>query len=364
MISKGKLGLLATATVLVGTLSGFGAQAKAATVPITFSAVSGGTDRTLNLYNPDGSQPAAVNLSSGAGGFLAKVIDNGIDPAILGSFDVEATMSNLYETTGPNTFNCSAPSIPAADVKLSSLPNLLDANNLSAVLQPILSVSGDLGGLNTSALALLGINLPSGTTTITGITSQLNSTVSQAIMSGSSLSDLAGSVLSSGVLPFNLSSSSAVPAAFTNSDPTNSPCPDSSTTTPTQRQVMSGALNALPGPLQTDVQTVLNTLFNAATPANPTLLWLVNQGYVSASTAESLIATALQADGVNETLLNTTTGLLSSIEGALTATVTGVVSSATQLTGTYGAEPAMSISDPTAAPGSYQGVLTVSFVSP
>lgn len=361
MNSKGKLGILASATALVGALSGLGSQAKAAgTVPITFTAVSGGTNRTLNLFNTDGSKPAAVNLSSGAGGFLAQVADSGIDPAVLGKFDVEATMSNLYLSTAPSTFDCTAPAIPAADVQLASLPNLLDANGLNAVLQPILTLTGNLSVLNTSTLSVVGISFPNTTTTITGVNSQLTSTVSQALMAGSSLSDLTGAVLSNGALPFDLSSTSATPSAFTNEDPTNSPCPDSSANTPTQRQVLHGALNTLPGPLQGEVQTVLNKLSNPSAPSNPTLSWLVSQGYVSATTAESLIETAT---GLTATQLNGTTGLLSSIESTLTATVTGVVSAATQLTGTYGANPSLNINAPGAAPGSYQGVLTVTMTS-
>ena len=364
MNSKRKLGILATATALVGVASAVGVQAKADTVPITFTAASGGTSRTLKLFNTDGTQPAAVNLSSGTGGFLADVVDSGIDPAALGNFDVEATMSNLYKTTGTNTFDCTAKSIPAGDVQLSSLPNLLDANGLNAALQPILNLTGNLSVINTgplsAALALAGITLPSGTTTISGVNSQLDQSVSQAVMAGSSLPDLTGSVLSNGTLPFNLSSSSATAGAFTNEDPTNSPCLDSSTTKPTQVQVLNGALNALPGPLQGELQTVLNKLFNSTTPSNPTLAWLVSQGYVASTTAESLVEKATNLTG---TQLNGTAGLLSAIEGTLTATVNGVVSAATQLTGTYGANPAMTINDPTAAPGSYQGVLTVTMTS-
>lgn len=365
MNRKGKLGILASATVLMGVVSGLGTQAKAGTVPITFTAVSGGTSRTLNLYNTDGSQPAAVNVSSGSGGFLAQVADSGIDPAALGNFDVEATMSNLYKSTGANTFDCSAPFIPAGDVQLSSLPSLLDANGLNAALQPILNLTGDLSVINTGPLSPLlaaaGISLPSGTTTISGVNSQLDQSVSQAVMSGNSLSDLTGSVLSNGALPFNLSSSSATAGAFTNEDPTSSPCKDSPTNTPpTQVQVLNGALNKLPGPFPGELQTVLDKLFNSTTPSNPTLTWLVSQGYVSATTAESLVETAT---GLTATQLNGTAGLLSAIEDTLTAAVTGVVSTATQLTGTYGANPQMTINDPSAAPGSYQGVLTVTMTS-
>lgn len=353
-----KLRTLALTTVVGGALIASAAPALAAgSVPITFSTVSGGTNRQLDLYNTDGSQPAAVNLSPGSGGFTADVVDTGIDPTVLGNFDVEATMSNLYKTSGTG-FDCSAPFIPASAVSLTSMPNLLDANSLSAALQPILTLSGSLSVLNSPTLSALGISFPSGTTTLAPVTSQLSSTVSQALMSGSSLADLTGSILSSGTLPFNLGATGA--GSFAYEDPSHSPCPDSSTNAPTQKQVLSGALNALPGPLQGDVQTVLNTLFNSASPSKPTLTWLVSQGYVSATTAESLIEAAT---GLTATQLNGTTGLLASIESTLTAVVTSVTSTATQLTGTYGADPAMSINAPTAAPGSYQGVLTVTMTS-
>jgi hypothetical protein len=358
---------IAAATSVLGGLALLSAPAHAASVPVTFSTAAGCTScRTLVLDNTDGSTLNGLNLSSGSGGFVAQVVDNGVAPASLGNFDVESTMSNLYGYDSVhNTWSCTN-MIPSSDVSLSSLPSLLSANSLGAVVQPVFNLSGSLNSLLSVGMLAqlpLGFSLPS-TTTIPSVQGQVSTTVNQAAEAGSSVTNLVGSVLGNNTLPVNLNVTGS--GAFTVPDlpPSNSPCTNATNPNPvTQRQVMRGLLNGI-------LPTVTAPLLNKATSVigSPTLTTLVTDGYIDSATAESLVSTATgisEAD-LNETgggVLNPFTGLLTSIENSLTASVASLVSSATALSGTYSAGPSMTISDPTASPATYDGVLTVTLTS-
>ena len=358
---------IAAVTSVLGGLAAFSVPAHAASVPITFSLTAGCTTcRTLTLTNTDGSALSGLDLSPGSAGFLASVSDTGIDPAALGNFDVEATMTNLYKKTGASTFDCSGAagtSIPSGSVSLHSLPGLFDASGLAASLQPVFRIAGTLTlpAPVTTALSLAGIT-PVLTPSIPNVTGQSLTNLTQSqLAGGSAVADLVGSVLGNNILPLNLTA--AAGGAFTNPDTSAaSPCPLTSATA-TNRQVMAGALNQVPpavgtlaGPVLSDLQSVVGT------PTVTALTTTLNQ--IAPSTAESLISTAT---GIPVGMLDPTglyPTLLSTIEGQMTGTVTGVVDSATSLTGTYRAAPAIAISAPAATvPGTFGGVLTVTLTS-
>lgn len=358
---------LAAATAVVGGLAAYGAPAHAASVPISFSAAAGCTScRTLVLTNTDGSTLNGLNLSTGSGGFIAQVVDSGVAPASLGNFDVESTMSNLYAYDSVhNQWTCSN-MIPAGDVSLSSLPNLLSASGLGALVQPVFNLSGSLNSLLTVGMLAqlpVGFLLPT-TTTINGVQGAVNTALSQAQEAASSVTNLVGSVLNDSSLPVNLNVTGSGPFTVPDLPPSASPCSNASNPNPvTQRQVLRGVLNGV-------LPNVTAPLLTRATSVvgSPNLTTLIGDGYISAATAESLVSTAT---GISEADLNETgggplapfTGLLTSIENTLTGSVASLVSSATALSGTYSAGPGMTISDPTAAPATYDGVLTVTLTS-
>ena len=345
---------LAVGAVAVAGMAAYGAPALATNistpVTVTYSTAAGCTScRTLVLTNPDGSALSGLNMSPGSSGFIAEVQDSGIDPAALGNFSVSSTMSNLYgydSKTG--TWNCGV-SIPSGALTLESAPSLINANNLSASLQPIFTISGDISGLITSAitLALPGITVVTNPV-ITGVQSQADTTLTQAVEAGgSTVSNLVGTLLNN--LPINLSSGTggafSVPAA----PPTGSGCSGTGTGA-TSIPILNGALPTT-SPLPGEVQSVVG---------KPTVTQMITAGYVTAQQAEDLISAATN---IPESDLNLTTapfgGLLTSIENTLTGTVTGVVDSATTITGNYAAQPAVSVSAPSAAPATYQGLMTV-----
>lgn len=356
-MNRPRLCKLAGASVLVGALAAGVTPALAASsgsVAVTYGASVGCSScRTLVLSNYDGSALTGLDLSSGSNGFLADVQDTGIDPAVLGNFSVGSTMSNLYAyDSKAGTYNCNV-SIPSSEIQLNSAPALLDASNMSASLQPIFKITGDISSLITSAVTAA---LPGTTVTVTpvidGVQGATETALDQAAEAGgSTLTNLTGSLLSG--LPVNLTSGTG--GAFTTAaaPPPGSGCTGNGTGA-TSVPVLNGALPAS-SPLLTDEQNQVGS---------PTVTQMIADGYLTASTAETLIS---QATGIPAADFDLTTapfgGLLTSIEGKLTGAVTGLVSSATSISGNYGGQPVMAISAPSATPASYQGVLTVTLTS-
>lgn len=356
-MNESTLGKLAGAAVLLVGLAGAATPALAAgssgSVPVTFATSAGcSTCRTLVLSNYDGSSLTGLDLSSGANGFIAQVQDTGIDPAALGNFSVFSTMSNLYAyDSKTNTWNCNV-SIPSSAVQMNSAPSLLNASNLSAAVQPVFKIAGNIGSLIDSTVTALlpGITITT-TPVINGVQGETDAALSQADQAaGSTLTNLTGTLLAG--LPVNLTSGQG--GAFTNpaTPPAGSNCtaPGGSAT---QVPVLNGALNSA-SPLLTDVQNKLGTL---------TVTQMIAGHYLDAATALNLISTATGIPAVDLGSGGPLSGLLTSIENTLTGTITGLVDSVTTITGNYGAQPAMAISAPSAAPASYQGLLTVTLTS-
>lgn len=373
MDRRGSYRKLAAGLVVVGTLGAYGVPAMAATsstgsAVITYSTTSGcSTCRTLVLLEADGKTPlTGLNLSPGTNSFIANVVDQGVDPAALGNFSVGATMSNLYEydqSTG--TYTCTV-SIPSSDVTLNSAPALLNASALSSAVQPVFSITGNLSSiLTTSLTSLLGTTTVNTNPTISNVQAETDAALTQAAEAGNTApAILSGTFLNN--LPMTLSSGTGGAFATAAAPPAGSNCSGSGTGA-TSLPVLNGALNGvLAGgtPLLSDTSSFVQQQTSATTPANPTVTQMISEGYLDAATAESLIS---QATGVPESDLNQTTGpwagILTDIENTLTGAVTGLVSSATTLSGTYGAEPVMAVSAPSATPANYQGVLTVTLTS-
>lgn len=346
-MNRSRIGKVAGASVLVGALAAGAAPALAdgntGSLPITYGLSPGCTAcRTLVLENSDESTPVqGLNLSSGSGGFIAKVEDSGIDPAALGNFWVTATMSNLYEYAN-GQYDCSV-SIPSSDLSLSSSPSLLDANGLKAAVQPVFSLTGDLTKVSLPVLLTpLTQVLSSSTTQVTGdVTTLLN----QAALSGNSALDLIGSMVPSN-LPLGLGTGGG---SFTSPDAPPSPTCTSSGAAATPVKIMSGTLNETP--LLGEVQTQLKTV---------SLANLIQQGFLTQGEALTDIENATNISP-NDFAANP--ALFSLLEPAFSATVSGLVSGVTTLTGNYSASPLVSIKAPGATPATYQGMMTVTLTS-
>lgn len=369
-MNRSRMVKLAGASVLIGSIAATGGPALAApqtasgSVSVTYGTTSGcGTCRTLVLQNYDGSTLNGLDLSSGTNGFIAQVQDTGINPAALGNFSVFATMSNLYAyDTTTKAYTCGV-SIPSSAVQLTSLPSLLNANGLKATVQPVFQVAGDLSSIiDSSVLALLpGITVQTNPV-VTGVQAQTDAALTQADeVGGSTVSNLVGSLLNN--LPLTLTSGPSGNFATPDAPPAGSNCPAPGGTA-TQLPVLNGALNlpaspALP-PLLSDVQKKLGSL---------SVTQMVTDGFLDPNSALNLVSTATNIPASD---LQPATGtqpagplnsLLTPLENALTGTVTGLVDSATTITGNYGAQPVMAISAPNAAADSYQGALTVTLTS-
>lgn len=361
-MNKSRIGKLVGASVLVAGLAATGGPALAQTasgqVSVTYETFAGCPNcRTLVLTDYSGSTLKGLDLSSGTNGFIAQVQDNGVDPAAAGNFSVFATMSNLYAyDPSTQTYTCGV-SIPSSAVQMTSLPSLLNASNLSAAVQPVFQITGDISSLiDTTVLAALpGITVQT-SPVITGVHSETNSALAQADEAGgSALTTLVGTLL--GNLPLTLTSGPG--GAFTNpaAPPANSGCTNPGGTA-TQVPVLNGALNipALPAlpPLLSDIKTKLGTLSVAQMITDKILD--SNSAINLISSATNIPAPDLQTGGVLATLLP-------QLESTLKGTITGLVDAATTMTGNYGAQPVMAISAPNATPDSYQGALTVTLTS-
>lgn len=308
------------------------------TVSLTTSAPSGG--RTLVLQDTAGQALSALNLSSGATGFIAKVVDSNYAN---NGFTVQATMSNLYGfNTATNTWNC-AQKVPSSAVSLASSSGLLDVNGLLSSVTPNFVLNGDLSTVLSSILGLL----TSGTTVTNAPVTGLVQNLTQSNLTGGLTGDLVGSTLSGLTgLPINLATGAG--GAFTNpaADPTGANCGVTGTNA-TNDPIMNGTANPLG--LVSDVQALLNSLTNTLSST------LITGGFLDTNAVMNEVSSVLSAP------LSLLSPLTSSIEGTLTATLANVplVSSLTSQSGNYSATPKMTVNTSGVPAGSYRGTLTV-----
>lgn len=339
--TAGKLAAIGVSAAMIGILAGpaFGASS----VDVLYS--SSGGSRTLYLYEPDGTTNlTSTDLSSGTSNFIAKVVDNSYSN---NGFKVQATMSNLYGYSN-GTYDCNT-LVPSSDVTLSSPTGLLEVAGISADLSPVFSISGTLTSAN-DPLLLTPVPV---TGTITGLLpASLTPPLSQSQLTGSTVTNLIGSTLSTlaSKLPVSLDTT-GLGGNFKFAD--KHPTCDTGATGASQVPVMTGTAD--PTGLLGDVQGLVNTALGTATP---TLTQLISAGYITSSQVSTLL------QGVSG-LLNTIglTGIttdLTSFENTLTATLSGVTSIAQ--TGSYSSSPDLSINTSNIPAGSYKGVMTVTLV--
>lgn len=344
-----KLAVAGMGLALVGSLT---PPAFAASTSVAVTLTSGSGTRTLSLFQPDGTSPlTATDLSPGTSNFIAKVVDAGYSN---NGFNVQATMSNLYAFAN-NTYNCNS-MVPSSAVSLSSPSSLLSLGGVSSLLTPVFNITGNLTALNI--LDPLLANPVSVATTVTGLLPG-GLPLSQSQLTGSSLTNLIGSTLSSveSKLPISLGTT-GLGGGF--AQPDVHPTCDASATGATQVPLMNG--NANPTGLVTDLISQITSLLGTSTP---TLSQLIGAGFLSSSA----VSTALQSvTGLLSQL--TLLGLgndLSSIENILTATIStpnlSLLSGVTSQSGNYSSSPTLSVdTSKIPAAGTYKGVMTVTLL--
>ena len=337
-----------------GLLASLAAPAMAST-SVNVSLSTPADQRTLNLYEPNGSTPlTSTDLSSGSSNFIAQVVDNGYSDT---SFTVQATMSNLYSYVN-GSYQCSATPIPSSAITLSSPSGLLTVGGVSAVVTPVFQM---IGTLTSTQLPVLGTSTVDLTGTL--VDGTLPTTpLSQSTLTGSTATSLFGTTLS-GVesnLPVSLSTP-ATGTAFTNPDV--HPTCDPNATNATPAQIMAGTAN--PAGLLNDLISEITT---AVGTASPTLQQLINAGYLTSSAVSAVLEQ-------NTTLMNDLGGLsaltadLSTILNYITTSISAsgtnpmsLLSGATSQSGNYEAAPTLAVTVPANAAGAYQGVMTVTLL--
>lgn len=336
-----------------GLLASLAAPAMAST-SVNVSLSTPADQRTLNLYEPNGSTPlTSTDLSSGSSNFIAQVVDNGYSDT---SFTVQATMSNLYSYVN-GSYQCSATPIPSSAITLSSPSGLLTVGGVSAAVTPVFQM---IGTLTSSLLPGLTTSIPLTGTLVDGTLP--TTPLSQSTLTGSSATSLFGTTLSGveGNLPVSLSTP-ATGTAFTNPDA--QPTCDPNATNATPAQIMHGTAN--PAGLLNDLISEITTTVGTA---SPTLQQLVNAGYLTSSAVSAVLEQ-------NTTLMNALGGLsgltadLSTILNDITTSISAsgtnpmsLLSGATSQSGNYEASPTLAVTVPPGAAGSYQGLMTVTLL--
>ncbi|HEX6395258.1 MAG TPA: hypothetical protein VFZ97_17630 [Acidimicrobiales bacterium] len=316
---------------------------------------SSGT-RTLNLYQPDGTTPlTSSDLSSGASNFLAQVTDSTYSNK---GFNVQATMSNLYQWSASNPANggytCSS-MVPSSAISLSSPASLFTLGGVSANLTPVFQLSGIL---DSSVIPLLGLNTVNFGTlsppaTVNGLLPSTPLTQSQ--LTGSNVTNLFGSTLN-GVLnklPLNLASNT-IGGSF--ASPDVHPTCDLAAAGATPVQIMDWAAD--PAGVLADVKSLITGVTGAA----PSLTTLINDGYLTSAQ----VSTALQGvpSLVSDLGVLGITNNLTTIENTLTASISNVTTLANSLvqSGSYTSSPTLSVNTSGIPAGTYKGVMTVTLL--
>jgi hypothetical protein len=351
LFRRRRLAALGLGTAL---LAAFAAPAMASTA-VNVSLSTPANQRTLNLYQPNGSTPlTSTDLSTGSSNFIAQVVDNGYSDT---SFTVQATMSNLYSYVN-GAYQCSATPVPSSAITLSSPSGLLTVGGVSAAVTPVFQMIGTLTSTQLPVLGTSTVNLTG--TTVDGTLP--TTPISQSTLTGSSATSLFGSTLSGveGDLPVSLSAP-ATGTAFTNPDV--QPTCDPNATGATPAQIMHGTAN--PTGLLSDLVSEITAAVGTATP---TLQQLVTAGYLTSSAVSAVLAQ-------NTTLMNALGGLtgltsdLSTILGDITSSISSsgtnpmsLLSGATSQSGNYESSPTLAVTVPSTATGTYQGVMTVTLL--
>jgi hypothetical protein len=313
--------------------------------------------RTLSLSNSSGGG-GNLNATTGSAGFETQVADG--SGTCSDGFQVEATMSNLYQIHG-SVWNCAA-SIPSSDVSFSAPTNPLDITGITASLDPSYQVTQgavpSLGSAVNGVLTSLGISLVATPAAVTGLPL---SNLTQSNL-GLAAGELTNGAL--GDLPVNLAGGSSTASPFTSPDapPTGSSCSGGSTATATEVPVLSGTANsALANAVDNFLGGAAGGSFSATTLlANSEL----DQGTLLGAVLPSSTVALLNLPSTNTALVaagSSTTAVISALVASLSATVNPVLNVLGQ-GGTYAAAGKLAVNSSGATAGTYQGQLTLTLL--
>ena len=332
---------------------GAGVVALAATVAPAMASVNvqltttTGT-RTLNLYQSDGTTPlTSADLSSGTSNFIAQVVDSSYTN---NGFKVQATMSNLYGFAN-SAYNCNSV-VQSSAINLSSPTGLLTVAGVNANLTPVFTLVGTLTPLNVVGLtSSVPISLP-----VNGLLPNTQNPLSQSQLTGSGVTDLIGSTLSSveSKLPVSLGTT-GLGGSFANPDV--HPNCDTTATNATQVPIMTSTAD--PNGVLGDLQSLIQSTVGSATP---TVSQLISSGYLTASN----VSTSLQGVSslVGQLGIPGLISQLPTIEGILTATISSVTTLPGSLiqSGNYSSSPTLAVNTSGIPAGTYKGVMTVTLI--
>jgi hypothetical protein len=350
-------------------------------VPVTVLGLGGARD--FNVEDLTGATLSSINLGTGgAQPFRTHVTDTGFLPtAASGSYDVSATLSNLYLKTGGGStaadYNYNV-KVPSSAVSIGFGSNPLSVTGLSLVDLPKLSLSGAISscaGMGTTLQGLLGLsslgavvgsnsalsNLCSTlplvgatpvTATVDGALQTVTSTLTDLTKLPTALSGATGGTFTkpsftNGVGAFDTAGATAAgPGYLPDSVPLMSGVTTPALSSAFATDLLSKLTAQLTGPLtsatgvgtQTQLASVVSQLQASATPVLSQLGAVLNT-----------LSSVNQAAVINS--------IFTSV-----APVLPVIGDLHGITGSAYAFPVLKATPTTPVPGTYGGTMTVTFV--
>jgi hypothetical protein len=324
---KNARAIAATAAML--TLAATAVSAQAQTIPVGVTQQGG--SRTITVEDLTGAPLSSLELDTSRSlPFRVHVVDTTYDRK---AFTTEATMSNLYKSTGGSSYDY-ATKIASNKISLDRLTAPVDALNISSVLKPAFTVVATI----TDPLLCATASLPVvGGVCSKNLSSQLDG-VQQTVNSTVDLSQLSK-------LP--LVPQAPAPGPFTNPSFQGIGAGDTAgiaaagSTTPTPHQVVGGVLGT--SAYLTAVQSSLSTLVSGLPAAN-----------VIAGGENTLLAALTNTISIPSILPSQ----VSFAASLVNLTAANVISQ----TGTYYSYPVLNV-DTTGAPqGAYRGTLVLTTI--
>jgi hypothetical protein len=300
-------------------------------------------DRTFTLKTLNGTALDATHglhlVNGQPAPFLMNVTDLNYQRQ---AYQVKVAMSDLYPYSG-SSYSWTNP-IPSQDVSLGYVTNPLDIGAVKSLVQPVVTLAGNLTGTVTGpALGLLGLGSPDlstysiAGTNVTGVAQNVD-TLTQ---------DVANGLLAS--LPIQVQTGTG--GTFDSPAQLSATGAPSVSGTPTQLTALSGQPN--------DASAAVLSLLQTATGTQP-VSTLISQGLV---TQDQVLQQISAATGLSLTVLQSfdPTALLASVTGQVTGLIGGLLGQS----GSYTALPTLTVTVPsTAHSGGYRGEMTVTFADP
>ena len=306
-------------------------------VPVTTSTTVG--QRTLVLTDGAGGDLSATTGLTLVPGKASSVVASVKDAAYTTSgFQVTSTMSNLYQSTTPGSYDFTAPKVPSGAVSLSRSAVPVSLADIGAKVTPVFTLTGNLTSALTGGLGL-GTLLPTGGLgALTSVTTSVPATLQGVAVT-------AGTTVDTLLAGLPLSVLGGTEGAYTNPASLGSGDPTGTTSAPTTIPLVSSTQNPL-AKLQTTLGgQSLTALTGGATPV------LKTDDILGALSAQLGLP------------LSVLTPKLSQILTALTPTLSSLTGGVLNLDGTYTGANKVTVTPPVGTvAGTFKGLLTVTLV--